>query len=106
MLFLNRSDCVHFIVGLVLGNAYTGLSSSCSTESIVLCPPEMGDVLFFQALSHKRSPFSFFLFLNTTAHSLLAQRGNSFKREAPGQFPLPSFAACHVVYSAQLFKKC
>lgn len=27
-------------------------------------------------------------------------------REAPGQFPLPSFAACHVVYSAQLFKKC
>lgn len=63
----------------------------------------MGDVLFFE-LFHTSSPS--FLFFNTTAHSPLAQRGNSFKREAPGQFPLPSFAACHVVYSAQLFKKC
>lgn len=66
----------------------------------------MGDVLFFEHFhtsSHSLFPFFFF---NTTAHSPLAQRGNSFKWEAPGQFPLPSFAACHVVYSAQLFKKC
>lgn len=48
----------------------------------------------------------FLKFFNTIALSPLTQRGNPFKREAPGQFPLPSFAACHVVYSAQLFKKC
>lgn len=60
----------------------------------------MGDVLFFWVLSHELPLF------NTTARSPLARRGNSFKWEAPGQFPLPSFAACHVVYSAQLFKKC
>lgn len=43
---------------------------------------------------------------NTIALSPLTQHGNPFKQGAPGQFPLPSFAACHVVYSAQLFKKC
>lgn len=59
--FKNGSDCIDLIVLLFLGNAYmlvTGvrrLSSSCCTESIVLCSPGMGDVLFFEALSHKLS---------------------------------------------------
>lgn len=45
---------------------------------------------------------------NTTQWSSLLSPSleKPFKWEAPGQFPLPSFAACHVVYSAQLFKKC
>lgn len=97
ILFLNGSDCTEFIVCLCLGNAYTLVTvwGDCPLPAPqrALCFCFLRS--FIQALSHPP------LFL-----SPLTQRGNSFKREAPGQFPSPSFAACHVVYSAQLFKKC
>lgn len=107
ILFLNRSDCTDFIVRLFLGNAYTLVTvwGDCPLpalqKALSSALPGWETFCFLSSFTQALP-----LFFNTTAHSPLAQRGNSFKREAPGQFPLPSFAACHVVYSAQLFKKC
>lgn len=68
-----------------------------------LCAPlsRDGRRFVFWALSHELS-----LFLTQQPTLLSPSVATLSKREAPGQFPLPSFAACHVVYSAQLFKKC
>lgn len=78
------------------------------TQTIVRFSLWIGDVLFLELFHTSFPPFSLSFFHFDTIASLSSHPAwQPFQNgEAPGQFPLPSFAGCHVVYSAQLFKKC